>query len=111
MSCRGCLNGIVGLAKAALNLAPVTPEQLAQRRDECRRCDRAGKSAKPRFAEFGGLTSLSKCRECGCYIAAKTRVASESCPLGKWPAFTATESRTPTTAAPSAAPSDLQSPS
>jgi len=24
------------------------------------------------------------CKECGCMLAAKTRVKSEKCPLGKW---------------------------
>lgn len=25
-----------------------------------------------------------RCFECGCYVGAKTRMASEECPLGKW---------------------------
>jgi hypothetical protein len=27
---------------------------------------------------------VETCRECGCVIAAKTRILSAACPLGKW---------------------------
>jgi hypothetical protein len=31
------------------------------------------------------LTNLDRCRKCGCFMVAKTRVKGARCPLGKWP--------------------------
>ena len=28
--------------------------------------------------------TFNKCKECGCFLPAKTRVLDESCPLDKW---------------------------
>lgn len=43
----------------------------AERLRECRSCDR-----------FIALTS--QCRECGCFMVAKTTLARAECPLGRW---------------------------
>jgi len=32
------------------------------------------------------LTARFFCRECGCFMPAKTKLAAFDCPLGKWPA-------------------------
>jgi hypothetical protein len=32
--------------------------------------------------EFVSLTK--QCKKCGCFMAAKTKIASASCPIGKW---------------------------
>lgn len=32
------------------------------------------------------LNSMKFCRECGCFMPAKTKLAAFDCPLGKWPA-------------------------
>lgn len=75
--------GALGLAKAAAQSAGLRVDQAAAdvidaRRDRCRACP----SARP--VPAGNLSHWSHCRECGCLIAAKTRLASETCPLGKW---------------------------
>ena len=46
--------------------------QLGRRRmDICRSCDR--------------LNNITKtCKECGCFMPAKTKIPNESCPIGKW---------------------------
>lgn len=32
----------------------------------------------------GGRGKLGRCRLCGCYTATKLRLATESCPIGRW---------------------------
>ena len=86
MGCRNCLKGAVGLAKAALGIDAAPPAAVAERRDACRGCDRASRNPSPRHVAARGLTTLSRCAECGCFIAAKTQLAGETCPLGKWTA-------------------------
>lgn len=47
-------------------------EDLTKKRLEiCRSCDRL---FKPTF----------QCKECGCFMKIKTRIESQSCPIGKW---------------------------
>ena len=42
-----------------------------QRMDICRSCDR--------------LNNITKtCKECGCFMPAKTKIPGEACPIGKW---------------------------
>jgi hypothetical protein len=57
---------------------------IRRRLDRCRACEHATRSAKPRFAPNAGLTTLSRCRLCKCFIAPKAKVATERCPLDKW---------------------------
>ncbi len=33
------------------------------------------------------VRSTSQCRQCGCFMSAKTRLKKASCPLGKWTAY------------------------
>lgn len=54
------------------------PEILAAREATCRAC--------PEW-EAKALKNTGRCRKCGCSTWAKLRMASESCPLGKWSAF------------------------
>ncbi len=78
------LHGAVALAKVAVG-ADAAPEALiAVRRDICRQCAQATRNSDPRFAAHAGLTTLSRCRACGCFVAAKTRLTAERCPLGRW---------------------------
>jgi hypothetical protein len=52
--------------------SPRSQQDLASGRyDICLSCDR-----------FINLTK--QCRECGCIMTAKTKLANASCPLGKW---------------------------
>ena len=91
MSCCGStiVNGAVGLAKAGIAAttgigATPTGEYKARLRT-CWHCDKA----QP--LTVAGVPIIGKkeqCSECGCIITAKASVASEVCPLGKWPAAT-----------------------
>ena len=63
--------------------APTTPpEILAAREDTCRAC--------PEW-DAAALNGTGRCRKCGCSTWAKLRMATESCPLGKWKAVFTTE--------------------
>jgi hypothetical protein len=88
MGCIDCLqtiaHGAAGLAKAALGFDAAPAEVVRGRRDACRGCDQATRNPALADRPSRGLTSLSQCRECGCLIVAKTAIAGERCPLGKW---------------------------
>ena len=75
---RGAIvHGAIGLAKAALGVGAADEATIEARRAICRACDRAIRcEQKPSL--------FCRCRECGCVLRAKTRLADESCPLGKW---------------------------
>lgn len=88
MSCCGkIVDGIVGLSKAALHVNMADKLTIAARRDICRVCE----FAEMRKTGEGktGLTSFSRCEKCGCFIAPKTTLSGEKCPIGKW--LTATD--------------------
>ena len=78
------LHGAVALAKVAVGADAASPSLVAARRDICRRCDQATRNTDPRFAAHAGLTTFSRCRTCGCFIAAKTKLAGEHCPQERW---------------------------
>jgi hypothetical protein len=81
------IHGAAGLARAATGIDAVPLTVLMQRRDVCRGCEYATRNPAPRYAVNKGLTSLSRCTRCHCFIAAKTQIGSEFCPLGLWKAF------------------------
>lgn len=88
-SCSKVIHGAGGLIKVAANAVGAnidreSDQRIADRRNICRGCEHATRSENPKHAENGGLTTFSKCQICGCNIAAKTTLASEKCPLGKW---------------------------
>ena len=87
MNCGGCLgtiaSGAVGLAKAGAQKIGLRCDQadeatIASRRAKCTACD------APTHKRDGRLTTLSRCPDCSCFIAAKTRLASQRCPRGEW---------------------------
>ena len=78
------IHGAIGLTKAALNIGIASDTIIKDRRDKCRICPHASKNNNPKFDKFGGLTSLSKCDLCKCFISPKSRLLSEACPLGFW---------------------------
>jgi hypothetical protein len=65
------INIIEGWSKYLLNEFKITePSKLSiDRLDICNNCD---------------SRSNDMCKECGCYIPAKTLVKNEHCPLNKW---------------------------
>lgn len=78
--CGGCkslfrkLAGGVKLAAVDLGLIGATPEpERAARQEACEGCE---------AFDFG------LCRDCGCVLWAKVRVAGEQCPRGRWTALT-----------------------
>lgn len=76
--------GAAGLAKAALGIDKAPDEVIQFRRDMCRGCDEATRNENRIDRPTKGLTTFSQCRLCDCFIAPKTRISSEKCPLGKW---------------------------
>ncbi len=48
----------------------VEPATEAQRIKACIACDRL---------------KHKRCEECGCFVALKSKLATESCPLSRWP--------------------------
>jgi hypothetical protein len=69
MSCCGKIKGAVKLVKSELNIGISSPEVVANRRTVCEECDQ---------------WDHGRCRECGCFTYAKTKLTNERCPLGKW---------------------------
>jgi len=60
---------------ARAGFATTPPEILATREATCRAC--------PEWVA-AALNATGRCRKCGCSTWAKLRMATESCPLGKW---------------------------
>lgn len=81
--CDGCggvgriIHGAIGLAKAAIGIDLADEATIEARRAICRACPHAMPHEK-NPAKFGA------CEKCGCRLQAKTAIASESCPIGKW---------------------------
>lgn len=53
----------------------VTPEEFNARIELCRGCE---------FWDAQGFFNTGRCRKCGCSTKAKLRMATASCPIGKW---------------------------
>jgi len=68
---------------ARSGFAATPPEILAAREATCRAC--------PEW-DAAALNSTGRCRKCGCSTWAKLRMATESCPLGKWTAVPPSDS-------------------
>ena len=77
-------HGAVQLTKALVGLDRASPKIIEARRRECRKCPHATRSVDDAMSRAGWLSLTSRCRLCGCLIAPKTLLASESCPEGKW---------------------------
>jgi hypothetical protein len=75
------------MGKVMLRLDTVPAEVMLARRDQCRDCEFATRNPKRVNRSTKGLTSLSRCTKCDCFIAAKTQVGSEACPIGRWVTF------------------------
>ena len=55
-------------------VTPLSAEESKVRVDICHSCE-----------HFISLTS--QCKECGCFMKAKTRLPNAECPVGKWGKF------------------------
>ncbi len=67
------IKGVVGLAKAATGIDRAGDDTIASRKATCDACQKQGRTL-----------GLETCGVCGCSLAAKRRIKSEACPLGKW---------------------------
>ena len=92
---------IASLASQAGNLAKaggraaralLTPGTRLLATQEVRESRQAVCSSCPLRVPAGKLIPADRCSSCGCVLAAKVRLATESCPEGKWAASTGTES-------------------
>lgn len=67
--------GVIGLAKASVGIDRSAETQTQARMAICKTCP-------------SGLYKNGRCDRsqggCGCYLAAKWRIASEKCPKGHW---------------------------
>lgn len=63
------ISGIVKRAISILGLCKASEEFITKRLDICYSCEEL---------------ESSRCRKCGCPVKHKTRIAHESCPIGKW---------------------------
>jgi hypothetical protein len=72
---RRLARGVPGLLKAELGLDVANAEAIAGRRATCLVC--------PSGCYDFGVCDTAR-GGCGCYLAAKVRVASEQCPKGHW---------------------------
>ena len=66
---RGLLGGAIKLAQSELGIRLAPPEKVKERRAICEACDQ---------------WDHGRCRSCGCFTYAKTRLSSEGCPISKW---------------------------
>ena len=69
-------------ARSGFSATP--PEILAQREAICRACPEWDAKA---------INGTGRCKKCGCSTWAKLRMATERCPLGKWEAVSAEDSK------------------
>ena len=60
-----------GISSRIKNVLLHAQDIIDKRWDECQKC------------EFL-LKPTNNCKKCGCFMAVKTRVATASCPIGKW---------------------------
>jgi|VirMetMinimDraft_7_1064189.scaffolds.fasta_scaffold07099_3 hypothetical protein len=75
-------SGLKSLFKIAENAAKgvdqSVPAQVAESRQNiCNGCPKR-------------IDLLNQCKECGCFLAAKTKIKQEKCPLDKWGEYKST---------------------
>ena len=80
--CAEVVAGVVGLAKAATGIDRADEATIERRRAICRECPSAERRMSNR--QQMEVTAWSQCAECGCLLKAKTVIAGETCPAGKW---------------------------
>ena len=75
-------NATYRFASSKFNLTP--REILEERENICHSCDQWDSQA---------INGTGRCKKCGCSTWAKLRMATERCPLGKWEAVSAEDSK------------------
>jgi hypothetical protein len=66
-------NSAVGFAASGFKITPM--EEIQNRLDVCYKCENFDSS---------GFNGTGRCRDCGCSLKLKIRMASAECPVGKW---------------------------
>jgi hypothetical protein len=61
----------------AAGMPRATVEEIEHRLTVCSTCDQFDK---------GGYGGAGRCNVCGCNMEIKTVMATEACPMGRWPA-------------------------
>jgi hypothetical protein len=72
------IDGVKGLTKATLQIDKCDDAVINQRTKICYDCD----SCTKKKTDSGKI--IARCKICKCFIKAKVRISSESCPLHKW---------------------------
>lgn len=78
------VRGVLGLGRVALHIDPASGETIVHRRRLCAMCDSATHRKSTGMPRLLLLSPTSACSICKCNIRAKTSLAGEFCPLGKW---------------------------
>lgn len=73
------VNGAIGVGKAFLGVDATEEDIVKARWTAC-----SGNSAEGGDVPKCDQNHYGQCKHCGCYIAAKIRIANEQCPIGKW---------------------------
>jgi hypothetical protein len=96
---KSAIRGSTGLAKVVIDQSTgiridiAEPEIIKNRRDICRICEYSTKYSQYIDTPSKGLCRLSRCRGgCNgmpvgvpvCFVEAKTKIKSETCPQQKW---------------------------
>lgn len=84
---RRVAHGAAGLVKSMVGADPAPPEVVASRLAVCAACEHSHPADKPvEKRRCGKLVDVLKpgSPTCGCNVVRKTKLRSESCPLGKW---------------------------
>jgi hypothetical protein len=76
--------GISGLTRSAAGIGLTDEQSIADRRRQCALCAHATGRKKTPMRGLKLLSPTSRCAICRCSIHAKTRLADERCPLGRW---------------------------
>lgn len=66
-------NSAAGFVASGLKVTPV--DEIQNRLDICKKCENFDGS---------GFNGTGRCRDCGCSLKLKIRMASSECPVGKW---------------------------
>lgn len=82
--CGKIISGAKGIAQNMMGINQASVDVMMQRRDKCRQCEFATRNTKRLERSTKGLTTLSRCTKCNCFIAAKTKLVTERCPIGLW---------------------------
>jgi hypothetical protein len=84
-SCGGIIHGATGIAKAIVGADRADADTIKARAEACRCCPNHARGSKFADQPCKDVAWNSVCTGCSCLLVAKIRLASETCPAGKWP--------------------------